>query len=239
MSASDCRLRARSGLNGHWGEAVLTTFVAHLMGATIISYSSGVSTASSMKAKFDPQQRSQVFQSLTHAFGNGTEAVVQFVMVVSLIFAIISLIFGGAANLGLVEYNKNLQLGYVAKIDDLFSRFHDFANAFFTNVIVDIVVFLFSMLFVIPGIIAGYAYSMTFFVLHDRPDMKPTEAMHTSRLLMRGHKMDLFLLELSFLGWAILSVLTLGIGFLFLHPYWVQAKTVFYLDITGQGAMDR
>lgn len=79
--------------------------------------------------------------------------------------------------------------------------------------------FLWSLLFVIPGIVKAIAYSQMPFVLAEYPDIGVRKAMHISKLLTRGHKGDLFVMRLSFLGWAILCALSCGIGTLWLAPY--------------------
>ncbi|MDV0429891.1 DUF975 family protein [Lactiplantibacillus sp. DA1] len=88
-------------------------------------------------------------------------------------------------------------------------------------------VFLWSLLLIVPGIIKAYAYTQTFYVYKDmlattsagRPRPRYRDAVTRSRQLMKGHKWQLFVLQLSFLGWALLSVLTAGIGQLWLTPY--------------------
>ena len=93
--------------------------------------------------------------------------------------------------------------------------------------------FFWSLLLVIPGIIKRYSYSMTMYVLNDNPEMSINEAITESRRLMAGHKMDLFILQLSFIGWAIASVFTAYIGFLFLMPYINLSIALFYEEITA------
>ena len=92
-------------------------------------------------------------------------------------------------------------------------------------------IFLWTLLLIIPGIIKAFSYAMTSYILKDNPEIKNNEAIEKSMQMMQGHKMDLFLLYLSFIGWAILSVLTLGIGFIFLTPYVNAAVSHFYEDL--------
>ena len=79
--------------------------------------------------------------------------------------------------------------------------------------------FLWTLLLVIPGIMKSYSYAMTLFILKDYPELQYNAAKEKSMAMMSGHKMKMFLLDLSFIGWAILCCFTLGIGFLFLAPY--------------------
>lgn len=93
-------------------------------------------------------------------------------------------------------------------------------------------IFLWSLLFVIPGIIASYRYAMTPYILAENMDLSVMEAISESKRLMKGNKLRLFFMELSFLGWQILCVLTLGIASLWVGPYMEAAKAAFYREIS-------
>ena len=80
-------------------------------------------------------------------------------------------------------------------------------------------VFLWSLLFVIPGIIKAIAYSQMFFILAEHPKIGVRRAMQISKVITQGHKADLFVMGLSFFGWLLLCFVTCGIGFLWLIPY--------------------
>ena len=88
-----------------------------------------------------------------------------------------------------------------------------------------------TMLLVIPGIMKSYSYAMTLFILKDYPELQYDAAIEKSMAMMSGHKMKMFLLDLSFIGWAILCCFTLGIGFLFLAPYVEASHAAFYEDL--------
>jgi len=94
-----------------------------------------------------------------------------------------------------------------------------------------ILTILWTFLLIVPGIIKAFAYAMTPFILEENPELSTTEAIHRSRMMMKGHKFDLFWLWLSFIGWAILAILTLGIGFLWLSPYMTTATASFYEEV--------
>ncbi len=92
-------------------------------------------------------------------------------------------------------------------------------------------VFLWSLLFVIPGIVKAYSYAMTPYIIVENPELSANQAIDRSREMMRGRKFDLFYLHLSFIGWGILCLLTFGIGFLWLIPYMDTAQAAFYADV--------
>lgn len=120
----------------------------------------------------------------------------------------------------------------VAKLFDGYKN--DFSRIFTTGLLQYIYTVLWSLLLIIPGIIKSYSYSMTFYILKDNPELKNNAAIEKSMQMMSGHKMDLFLLHLSFIGWAILSCITMGIGFIFLIPYMYTAQAHFYEDLKKQ-----
>ena len=90
---------------------------------------------------------------------------------------------------------------------------------------------LWTLLFIIPGIVKMFSYAMTPFILEENPDLTANEAIDRSRAMMKGHKFDLFWLFLSFIGWGILCVFTLGIGTLWLMPYMQTSMAAFYEDV--------
>lgn len=90
---------------------------------------------------------------------------------------------------------------------------------------------LWTLLFIVPGVIKAIAYSMTPYILKDYPELSPNQAINLSQKMMKGHKFDFFYLVLSFLGWALLCILTLGIGTLWLSPYVYTSFAAFYEDV--------
>lgn len=118
-----------------------------------------------------------------------------------------------------------------SKVAELFDGYKDFERIFPTMLLRGVYTVLWSLLLVIPGIVKALSYSMTEFVLHDNPNLKYDAAITRSSQLMRGHKMDLFLFALSFIGWFLLACLTLGIGFLWFTPYYTTAKAEFYQEL--------
>ncbi len=93
---------------------------------------------------------------------------------------------------------------------------------------------LWTLLLIIPGIIAALGYAMTFFILADNPDMEGLSAITKSKELMRGHKWRLFCLGCRFIGWSLLGVLSLGVGFLWIVPYFQTCLTISYEDLKRQ-----
>jgi len=90
---------------------------------------------------------------------------------------------------------------------------------------------LWALLLIVPGIIKAYAYSMTAYIAEDNPELGPKECIDQSKIMMQGHKMDLFLLDLSYIGWILLGFLSLGIGFLWITPWMQMAHVRFYEEL--------
>ena len=121
------------------------------------------------------------------------------------------------------------------RLEFLFEGFKkSFLNSFLASLLSSIFIFLWSLLFIIPGIIKAFAYSMVPYIIAEEPEIDAIEAITKSRELMNGNKLRLFTLYLSFIGWFILCLFTFGIGFIFLLPYVQMSIANFYLDIRGK-----
>ena len=144
---------------------------------------------------------------------------------------VISLLVGAPLALGFIIFSLNFTRKKEAKIVDLFQGFNNYKTVLLTYLLVLANVILRMLLLIVPGIIAAFSYSMVFYILADNPDISPTNALKKSKDMMMGYKWKIFFLGLSFLGWALLAILTLGIGLLWLMPY-IQVSTInFYEDI--------
>lgn len=111
-------------------------------------------------------------------------------------------------------------------------------SGYFRNVwgllLMNIFIFLWSLLLLIPGIIKAFSYAMTPYILKEYPELSANQAIELSRKMMRGHKFDLFWLNLSFVGWFFLCLLTLGIGFVWFLPYVQTADAAFYQEVKNE-----
>lgn len=111
----------------------------------------------------------------------------------------------------------------------LFDGYKDYSRVVFTYILVNIYVFLWSLLFVIPGIVKSISYSQTLYILKDNPELSYDSAINRSMAMMAGHKWDYFCLMLSFIGWFLLVLITCGLASFFVMPY-VQAATAHFYD---------
>ena len=210
--------RARYALRGHWGNAVLVSLLAALFGGMLTA------TGGSLNLNLDERQLA--------ALPDAVVPVLTAFLSVAAGGGLIQFILGGPVRLGYSRYVLNLHDGAPAGVSDLFSQFHNFGKGFVLHLLINLYIFLWTLLFIIPGIIAAYRYSMAPFILAENPDMTPSQALRASSELMDGHKWDLFCLGLSFIGWALLNVFTLGIGSLWLNPYMNVSWAAFYRRVT-------
>jgi len=147
--------------------------------------------------------------------------------------SILTLIIGGPLALGAAIFSLSMSRGKEAMLEQLFQGFNNFSNAFITYLLLILYILLWTLLLIVPGIIAALGYSMTFYILADAPTIKPQDALKKSKSMMDGYKLKLFYLGLRFLLLAILCILTLGIGFLWLIPFVHVTMAKFYDDIKG------
>ncbi len=223
MSPSDYRQHARRVLAGHWGTAILVGFVATILGGN-----------------GNPNVNLQITQNIgeidPYSIPPQTYAllftITSIIATAALVMSIVYFLLGGVIQLGSAKYHLNLIDGRDSSFSDLFSQFSRFGSALVMNLLQGIFVLLWMLLFIIPGFIAAYSYAMAPYIMLEDPNCGGYEALKRSKQLMKGHKMDLFLLDLSFIGWELLCVLSLGIGFLWLYPYVNTARASFYRDIT-------
>jgi uncharacterized membrane protein len=149
----------------------------------------------------------------------------------------LAIFISGPLILGLAIFSLSLSRDESADISQLFQGFDTFANALITYLLVMVFVILWTLLLIIPGIIAALSYAMTFFILADDTSIKPMEAIDRSKLMMDGYKLKLFGLCLRLFGLALLCILTLGIGFLWLFPFSYVCLAKFYDAIKGKHAI--
>lgn len=156
--------------------------------------------------------------------------------VFSSIGGFLGLIIGGPMTLGAAYFALAISRNQEARFEQLFKGFNNFATALGAYLLMSIFVFLWTLLLIIPGIIAALSYAMTFYIIADEPSISIMDAINKSKKMMYGYKWKLFCLHLRFFGLAILCILTLGIGFLFLMPYMHITFVKFYDDINGKQA---
>lgn len=218
MTSSEYRSLARENLKGNYWQSVVVAFVAMVVGATLCG-------GSVFNVQLDGEDLSVLPRVLVQYFA--------FIATIGGIVSFVGFIIGGCVQLGYARYLLKQHNRAHFDLQDLFSQFDRFKDGFLQRLLRGVYTILWGLLLVIPGIVKNYAYAMTPFIMAENPNMTASEAITASKELMDGHKGELFMLDLSFIGWDILAALTLNIGHIFLNPYRHAAYTAFYKDITA------
>ena len=220
---AELKQNAKNSLRGKWGSAIVVTILF-----------AGLTFATAF-----------VLSILENIIGIGTLFISQKVeilpllsLVVSLITSVLELLVIAPLTIGLYSYFLNLSEDNKPSVETLFDGFKkSFSNSVVMNILITIYTFLWTLLFIIPGVIKSYSYSMAFYIMAENPSISAGEAITRSKELMNGHKMELFFLQLSFLGWGILATFTCGIGFLWLVPYMNKTTANFYQSIKQENVV--
>lgn len=209
-SVWDYHTLAREALRGKWDSAVAAAFVAGLLGA----YTAGSASLQFQISADDLQTLRELTESsLWERVQTGFVTVGTVLGVLSLI----QFLCGGAASLGYVRYNLNLIDRREARVGDVTAEFGRFWQGFLLLLLRRIYIFLWSLLFIVPGIVKAYSYAMAPYLLYEHDVLGSDGAITASKKMMQGHRMDLFILDVSFLGWQILCSLPPTLGALMLY----------------------
>ncbi len=199
MDIAKLKENAKKSLEGNYGQAIIMMIVYGVL----------TSIASAIPMFF--QNSSETTLGIIQAVCNfATLVVTSFLM------------------LGNVNFYLKLSRGEKVTWQELFSKTSLWVICFGITIFVGAFTFLWTLLLIIPGIIAAISYSMSYYILLDNENMTALEAIRKSKEMMNGHKMDFFMLNLSFLGWIILGIFTFGILYLWLAPYMSTAQANFY-----------
>ncbi len=217
MDTKEIRRQARAHLQGNWGLSIGVAVVACLLGGLLTGMSFIPEISYWKQLNFSETR--EIIEGVRIGFKNG-------------ILGLAAFIVGGVVQLGYARFLLRQHDGKPTEFNDLFSQFDRFGTGFAQHFLRSLYTLLWSLLLIIPGIIAALSYAMTPFILEEHPDLTASEAIRRSKELMRGHKTDLFILELTFIGWSLLCILTLNLGHIALNPYKNAAYAVFYREIT-------
>lgn len=157
---------------------------------------------------------------------------VLFVLLLSFLIRLLVIrpLYAGCQNFFLKNADEKAQL------NEMTSGFkNQYKKTFITLFLTDIFQALWTCLFIVPGIIKAYSYRMVPYILAEKPDSSALEIIKKSEILMKGHKWEAFKLDLSFIGWTLLSILTFGIvGIFWTEPYVLQTDAELYKYITQE-----
>ena len=129
---------------------------------------------------------------------------------------------------GILAYTLKLVRGQEYSLDDMKKYYPFFVKILVLDILVSVFVFLWSLLLIIPGIIAALGYTMVYYILIDNEELSASEIMAESKAMMKGYKLDYFIFNLSFIGWFLLVPFTFGLLLIWLYPYVIAAEALYY-----------
>lgn len=218
-----------AALRGNWGKAVITTLVYLLIACAFSS--PAIYTSYKTQALLEDYNLTSLSDIVDMAEDPEIMAAQQQSNAASSLSLLVEIFLLLPLGVAFVNAFRKLLVNMDTNILSNLFNFSNYWRKVGGMVLMTILIFLWSLLLVIPGIIKSFSYSMTPFILDEFPELSPSEAIHRSRMMMKGHKFDLFWLYLSFIGWGILCLFTFGIGFLWLVPYMQTAEAAFYEEV--------
>ena len=221
--ASELRSKARKVLKGNWKFAVGAGFIALLLGVDNLGF-----------YIIEAIDCIELFQSkgTTGAFFPPVNPSLYPYYVFGIICYIVIAIISGTTLIGYSRLNLDFVDGKALSLRQVVSEYPRVLRGLAMTILITLYTLLWTLLLIVPGIIASLAYALTPYLMAENPDMGANEAITLSKKMMKGHKGSLFYLYFSFIGWALLCLLTLGIGYLWLLPYMSVTKASFYRDVS-------
>lgn len=234
--AADFRSIARDSLRGKWLFAVAAGLVATLLGGAGWDGPEIKFHVDTTGAGINLNVAGQTIYSTSNGLGSKLSAFLigsaVYIVIAAIVFAVAYFILGSIIRIGYARFSLRMVDGEHPSFDALFAYFPYWKTAVAASFLQGLYILLWSLLLIIPGIIASFSYAMTEFILAEHPDLTASEAIARSKEMMEGNRWRLFCLQFSFIGWQILCTFTLGIGNLWLNPYMQTATAAFYREIS-------
>lgn len=202
LTRRELKEKAKQSLNGKYGDAIVVVLLLSII-SSVVSF---------------------IFKK---SFGIPTDVNQTYSITINLASFIVSALL----NFGYTSFFLKLSRDEDIEVNELWSKMNMFIPYIIVSILISLFTTLWTLLLIIPGIIAALSYSMVYFIMLDNPEMSAMETIKESKKIMNGHKMDYFILQLSFLGWAILGAFTLGILYFWLIPYMEVTYCNFYNNI--------
>ncbi|WP_352404299.1 DUF975 family protein [Sporanaerobacter acetigenes] len=228
-SRESIKAYARDFLRKHYWKAFLVCLIVSLTGRTSTSNQLGVVDKYSQYPMLDDivnkvgiEFKNPVLNFTIRKFGGSPVFYLDkgTFLFISIFFIVLSIMLGYALEVGRARFFLK---GFKedASIGNLFSTFNrkEYFSILKTQFLRDLYTILWTLLFIIPGIIKSYEYRLVPYILSEEPELSSNEAITKSRNMTDGHKWNMFVLDLSFIGWELLGFLFFGIGGIFVNPY--------------------
>ena len=220
----DLKMRGKAAFRLNYWSGVGTALLLALLGGGIGGVSASINVNGSLQINGNTITNKEALYNLVYT------GVFLALMIVAMLGTIYSIFVGNVIAAGGCRYFTQNQTE-PSKVEVIFSLFKggNYLNIVLTMFMMNLFIFLWSLLFVIPGIIKSYSYRMVPYILAENPSMDWHEAMAISKRMMRGRKWQTFVYDLSFIGWYILNLFTFGfLAIFFINPYKLAADAEIY-----------
>ncbi|WP_242223113.1 DUF975 family protein [Bacillus cereus group sp. BfR-BA-01380] len=236
---SDLKKAALSSLKDRWGLGAGATFLYYAIPSAVTSIIGGPMFL--LWSVWITMMGPSAFVDYSVTGEEEINVIVFFSALAAYVLICAIMFIGSIAVQGIMMYGYfNITLRFAKQesttIDGLFEGFRK-KNVFRSiklTLLMTVYILLWSLLLVVPGIIKSFSYSMAYYILLEHPEYTASEALKKSQEMMKGHKLDLFILGLSFIGWFILGVFTFGIAYLWIYPYYTTTVSHFYLNLVNK-----
>lgn len=224
------KLQARARMKGFLGNAILVSLICALLLGDSASFNFNFNMDDSSFTTLE-QELGQGFEGAANVF-EWALLIPIFLAVFTFVFAIVvavNVFFCNVLRVGKKGWFLRYGRGEVPAVGDLFASFRIYKPAMTAMLLSDLYSWLWSFLFIIPGIVKSYAYRLVPYIVYENPNMTARQAIKLSEKMMKGHKWELFVFDLSFFWWNLLSVMTAGIvGIVYVDPYFSTAESYVY-----------
>ena len=212
---AELKQNAKNALKGKWGSVILAIILSVIVSYIVLIILSVIR---------------DIFVSIVN--------IELFEKILILVSLVVQIVLTTPITVGLYSFFIKLSETNKPEVREIFRPYNESCkNSMKMGLLIYFYTFLWSLVFIIPGIIKSYSYSMAYYIMAENPTMSAEEAITKSMEMMNGHKAELFFLQLSFFGWGVLAYCTCGIGYLWLTPYMNKTTANFYQAIKGESVV--
>ena len=234
MSNKELREKGRIAFKANYWACVLAALLlAIVLGATTTARTAGANSAANSAVPEEDISLTEIMDGLTEEEQRTViTAVVTILVIVTVIGILVRIFLYNPLQVGCYRFFRKNTENYPVRLGVIKQGFGNYGHTTWTLLLRDIFLFLWTLLFIVPGLIKAYSYRLVPYLIKDNPELSAKEAIKLSDTMMKGKKGQAFLLDLSFIGWFFLSVLTLGlVGIFWTNPYYESSAAAFYIDV--------
>lgn len=211
IDRKQCKLEAKRQLTGRWGQPVGMFLIIILCGCVLQIINAIISSTTIVNGPIGGS-----FSSVIS---------IQITAIITFILSTIIVIMKYSSLYGYIEYTKTNEK---IQFSTFFKGFNKFGRSLGMIMWRLLWMIIWTSLFIIPGFVKYYSYSQAYYICAENKEITPLEALKLSKIITKENKYDLFCIDFSFTGWILLSILSFGIGFLWIVPYITMTKTNIY-----------